>query len=481
MWSRTVCASGRFLWGSTLSYLDFIASKSFKHVEAGFEADDGFLPDGLFEFQKAIVKWALKKGRAGIFADTGLGKTAMQVAWANAVHQYTGNRVLIVAPLCVAQQTEHEAEKFGVRVRFVRDFDKDTGIYVTNYEMLDKFQWAIDNNYFDGVVLDESSILKAQDGKTRTKIIRMCEKIPYRLSCTATPSPNDHMELGSQAEFLGIMSATEMLATFFTHDSGETSKWRLKGHGKYRFWEWLATWSVCIKRPSDLGFDDTGYNLPELRQHEILVETDKRLSEALIKEPAKTLSERNEARRITVDERVAVCADLVNKSSGPFIVWCHRNDESEKLRALIPDSVEVTGSDKLAIKEERIMAFTEGKARVIISKPSITGFGMNWQHCAQMAFVGLNDSFESLYQAIRRCYRFGQTKPVDVYMISADLEGAVLENLKEKERKNEEMAEMMVKLMQDFSRREVTASKNERLAYSPENHLKLPEWLNVLS
>lgn len=461
-------------------YHEFINSKAVKWQEVGIHVDGGFLPQSLFPFQKAIVQWALKKGRAAIFADTGLGKTAMQLAWASAVHQYTGNRVLIVAPLCVAQQTEKEAEKFGItgRVRFARDFsDRETGIIVTNYEMLHKFEDGIKSNYFNGVVLDESSILKSQDSKTRAKVIDLCGSIPYRLSCTATPSPNDHMELGSQSEFLGILSSAEMLAQFFIHDSGETSKWRLKGHGKVRFWEWLSTWAVCIKKPSDLGFDDSGYDLPGLDTIEHLVETDKTLDGQLIKEPAQTLSERIEARRITVDERVAKCAELVNATNQPFIVWCHRNDEADKLHALIPDSVEVSGSDSIDQKEQKIMAFTEGRARVLITKPKLAGFGMNWQHCSEMAFVGLSDSFEQLYQSIRRCYRFGQQRIVRVHLISADLEGSVLANLKRKEAQNQEMSDQMVRLMQDFARREVVGTRNERLAYVADTPLIKPRWL----
>jgi superfamily II DNA or RNA helicase len=463
----------------SVGYAKFIGSKSFENIETGFDADDSFLAKELFPFQKAIVKWALKKGRAAIFADTGLGKTAMQLSWASAVHQYTGNRVLIVAPLCVAQQTEKEAQKFEIqgRVKYVREFERDTGIYICNYEMLDKFKDAIDANFFDGVVLDESSILKSHDSKTRAKIVEMFERVPYRLSCTATPSPNDFMELGNQCEFLGIMSQPEMLATFFIHDSGETSKWRLKGHGKHRFWEWMATWAACIKRPSDLGFEMSGYDLPPLSISEHIVETDKRIGDSLLKIAAKTLSERNEARRVTVDDRVAKCAEIVNQSEGPFLVWCNLNDESSKLTAAIEGAVEVRGSDKMKDKEKKIMDFTEGRVRVMVTKPSIAGFGLNWQHCNQMAFVGLNDSFEQLYQAVRRCYRFGQTKPVHVHMISADIEGAVLENLKRKEIQNEEMSSQMIKLMRDFMQKEITASKNERLVYQPNVNLELPRWM----
>ena len=463
-----------------MGYQEFLDRKDFTNLQSGFDADDSFLPESLFEFQRAIVKWALKKGRAAIFADTGLGKTAMQLAWANAVHQHTGNRVLIVAPLCVAQQTVSEAEKFGIGgVKYLRAHEKDTGIKVTNYEMIEHFREGIEAGFYDGVILDESSILKHQDSKTRAKIIELTKGIPYKLSCTATPSPNDHMELGSQAEFLNVMSASEMLAMFFTHDSGETSKWRLKGHGALKFWQWLSTWAVCIKRPSDLGFSDEGYDLPPLEMIEVKVETGKKLSESLFGEPARTLSERTEARRITVDERVAKCVDLVNNSSGPFIVWCNLNDESKKIAQAVSDASEVTGSDKIAIKEARIMGFTNGESRVIVSKPSITGFGLNWQHCSQMAFVGLNDSFESLYQAVRRCYRFGQTKPVRVYLISADLEGETLANLKEKERKNEEMSAQMVEHMREFTKREVLKTKNEKLEYRAMTPTKLPVWVST--
>ena len=448
------------------SYEDFLAGKELADAPSGFDPAGHYLTNGgdrqLFPFQDAIVRWALKRGRAAIFADTGLGKTAMQVSWAWAVHQYAGNRVLILATLCVAQQTVAEAAHFGIPIRYVREMPEpgDTGIFITNYEMLDNFKEAIDQGYFDGVVLDESSILKSQDSKTRTKLIRMCEEIPYRLSCTATPSPNDYMELGNQAEFLGVMGTTEMLAMFFTHDSAETSKWRLKGHGKTRFWEWLSHWACFIRKPSDLGFDDSGYDLPPLEIGEEIVRTAGPV--------ASTLSERITARRETVDARVARCAELVNGSTGPFIVWCNLNDESDKLTAAIPDAVEVRGSLKIEEKEKRILDFLEGRARVLITKCSITGFGLNLQLCSQMAFVGLNDSYEELYQAIRRCYRFGQEKSVRVTMISASTEGAILDNIRRKEAQHEEMSRAMIEHMREFSKREVTGLKREMAHYARE-------------
>lgn len=462
---------------SQSSYEDFIAAKDVVDAPSGFDAIDQMLTRGgglsLFPFQRQIVLWALKRGRAAIFADTGLGKTGMQASWAWAVHQHTGNRVLILAPLCVALQTVEEASKFGIPVQYVREFQADgsTGIYVTNYDMLDHFDPWIEKGYFDGVVLDESSIIKNADGKTRKRITDVCSKIPYRLSCTATPSPNDYMELGTQSEFLGVMPATEMLSMFFIHDSGETQKWRLKGHGQSRFWEWMSHWACFVKKPSDLGFSDDGYDLPALEIEEAVIQTGKPL--------ALTLSERLTARRETIDERVAKCAEVVNASTGPFIVWCNLNEESEKLAAAIPDAVEVRGSDPTSVKESRIQAFTEGRARVIVTKASITGYGLNWQHCAQMAFVGMNDSYEQLYQAIRRCYRFGQKQTVRVHLISADCEGAVLENIKRKEAQAKEMGDRMISYMRDFCRREVVGMKRDREYYSPNERMIIPEWVHA--
>jgi DNA modification methylase len=453
-----------------VDYGAFLAGKVFDDRPSGFEFEipDHALTNGgdrdLFPHQKALVRWALRRGRAAIFADTGLGKTAIEVSWAWSVFQHTGNRVLILAPLCVAPQTVAEAAHFGIPVTYVREFRRDgsTGIFITNYEMLEQFEDAIREGYFDGVVLDESSILKSQDSKTRTRLIQVCKTIPYRLSCTATPAPNDFQELGNQAEFLGVMSQAEMLACFFTHNTAQLAdndkaKWRLKGHAKTRFWEWMSHWAAFIRKPSDLGFDDTGYNLPELLISERIVLTGKPV--------ASTLSERLQARRESIDARVAECAAIINGSAEPFIVWCNLNEESDKLAAAIPGSLEVRGSMSIQAKEDAIRAFQSGEARVIVTKPSITGFGLNWQHCARMAFVGLNDSYEDLYQAIRRCYRFGQTRPVEVTLITADSEGAVRDNIKRKERQAEELAAAMILHMREFCRREVTQTSQQRGTY----------------
>ncbi len=451
-----------------MSYQDFLESKHIVDAPSGFEAFPFISDCGLFPFQESIVKWAVKRGRAAIFADTGLGKTRMQVAWAQQISQYSGNRVLILAPLCVAQQTVAEASEMGIHVRYIREMHApgDTGIFVTNYEMLDKFEPWIAKGYFDGVVLDESSILKNQDGKTRSRIIKTCSQIPFRLSCTATPSPNDFMELGNQAEFLGVMPMTEMLAMFFIHDGGETSKWRLKGHGKTKFWEWMSHWAVFIRKPSDLEFADTGYDLPPLTITERIVQTEVEIPEAENPKLAMTLSERGKARRLTVAHRVKEAADMVNGDQEQWIVWCNLNDESDELTRAIQGSIEVRGSMSIEQKEKAIEAFTNGTARVIVTKPSITGFGLNWQHCHKMAFVGLNDSYEQLYQAIRRCYRFGQTRSVEVHLISADVEGAVLDNVKRKEAQAVEMAAAMIEHMRDFCAREVLQLTRDRAIYN---------------
>jgi hypothetical protein len=287
------------------------------------------------------------------------------------------------------------------------------------------------------------------------------------------------MELGNQAEFVGIMGMMEMMAMFFTHDSGETSKWRLKGHGQRKFWEWLSTWAAVVKNPADIGFDGSRYVLPALNQFEHIVQTGKKLDGALFSSEAKTLSERNSARRLTIEDRVAKCAEIVNASDEPWIVWCNLNDESKLLTKLIRDAVEVKGSDKPEYKEETMRAFSRGDVRILVSKPSICGFGMNWQHCRNMVFVGLNDSFEQLYQAIRRCWRFGQDQEVNVHVVSSDLEGATLENIKRKERQAEAMTTEMAVHMADLTSREIKKLVREKTDYNPAVQFKVPSFLEV--
>ena len=442
-----------------MEYKEFIESKSKKMEAVGFSSI-GINPM-LFDFQRAIVDWACKRGRAAIFADTGLGKTPMQVEWARQVSKNTDGRVLIVAPLCVAQQTEEEAAKFGVSARYLRKDNDEQDIVITNYEMLDHF----DPSDFAGVVLDESSILKSHDSKTRAKIIEMFSGVPYRLSCTATPSPNDHMELGNQAEFLGVMTAVEMLAMYFVHDGGDTAQWRLKGHGKGKFWQWLSTWAVCIKNPADIGFDGDAYILPALKMHDHVIDIEKPLDGQLFSGVAQTLTERRDAKRESMSERVALAAKLANETKGPCIVWCHLNDESKALTAAIPDAVEVTGSMSADEKESAIMDFTHGAKRVIVTKGSIAGFGMNWQHCADQVFAGMDDSFETFYQCIRRSYRFGQKREVNCHIISASTEGAVTTNIQRKAAQAEEMAVSMMEHMAEFTKAQIKGATVEKTEY----------------
>jgi len=442
------------------SYDELIQTKIVEDNPSGFQCGD--INPVLFDFQAVLVRWALVRGRAAIFADTGLGKTLMQVEWAKHVNKHTSGNVLIIAPLCVAQQTVREAKMIDVSINYCRSQSAVVdGINITNYEMLAHF----DLTKFEGVVLDESSILKSHTGKIRTAIIEQCQAVDYRLSCTATPSPNDFMELGNQAEFLGVMSRTEMLAMFFTHDGGETSKWRLKGWGKSRFWEWMAQWAAVIRKPSDLGFDDSRYDLPPLNINEHVIVDDFREDGQLFTTIAQTLTERRRAQRQSIDERVAAVAELVNNSNEQWVIWCHLNDESTALAKAIPDAVDVKGSDSIDIKERRIMAFTNGEQRVLVTKPKIAGFGMNWQHCHRQAFVGLSDSFEQFYQAVRRSWRFGQELPVDVEVFTAESEGQVLANIKRKEAQHHEMSDQMVEHMRELMQHEMKSTQREVAVY----------------
>lgn len=444
---------------STQGYDEFLEQKLIAPVISGFDCDD--LNPNLFDFQRVIVKWALRRGRSAIFADTGLGKTLMQTSWAEAIHKQTGKDVLILAPLCVAHQTVSESAKFGITVNYCRSQDGvKSGINITNYEMLEHF----DIDSFVGVVLDESSIIKNRDGKTRNALIDSCRNTPYKLSCTATPSPNDFMELGNQCEWLGIVTMTEMLAMFFINDAGDTGTWILKGHGKVKFWEWLATWAIVIKNPADLGFDGSKYILPPLNISEHVVRSE--VTNGLFADIALGLMERNAARKDSIDDRVAKCADIVNNSTEQFVIWCNRNEESEKLAALIPGSKDVKGSDSIDYKEKTIDSFTDGELRVLISKPSICGYGMNWQHCHNTAFVGLSDSWEAYYQAIRRFWRFGQEKPVNVHVISAESEGAVVENIRRKEAQNQTMSQEMVAHMSSYVKSELFGIAKQKEDYT---------------
>lgn len=438
-----------------MDYDDFVAKKRRSEVATGHQPGD--LNEHLFDFQHAIVSWAVRRGRAAIFADTGLGKTLMQLSWADEIANHTGGKVLILAPLAVSEQTIEQGQTFGIDVYRVPHGGTPTGpgIWITNYERMD----TIDFESLSGVVLDESSILKSHDGKTRTALIESCQGVPYRLSCTATPSPNDFVELGNQCEFLGVMTRTEMLATYFVNDTGDTGTWRLKGWGASKFWEWMGSWAVVLRNPSDLGFDGSKYILPAPQYHEHVVETE--VFGDLFAKPALTMTERRKAQRDSIEARCKALADVVNAdNSEPWLIWCHLNDEAELLKSLIPGSVNVQGSDKPEKKSAAMLDFSHGNLRVLISKPSICGFGMNWQHAARMAFVGLNDSFEQFYQAVRRCYRFGQTRNVQVHIFTAENEGQILANIKRKEIQHHEMSANMIEHMRDIMNKELAGQQN---------------------
>lgn len=462
-----------------MTYQEFLNSKKAAAESCGFEKPKAEMNQSLFEWQRDIVYWAIRKGRAAIFADCGLGKTAMQLQWADAVSQHTGKPVLIVCPLAVAEQTRREAEKFGFEnVRVVREQNQvGLGTNITNYEILEHF----DASTFDGVVLDESSILKNYSGKTRTEIIEMFERTPYKLSCTATPAPNDYMELGNQAEFCGVMSRTEMLATYFIHDGGDTSKWRLKGHAQDKFWEWLASWAVVMTNPRDLGYDGTGFDLPKLNtvQHVVKYETnivDGNYS--LFAGVAESLNDRREARRDSLKERCMVAAGLIAaKPDEQWLVWCDLNAEADELKRLLPQAAEVRGTDVNEYKAVMLNGFTVGTVRVMISKPSIAGWGLNWQGCHNMIFVGLSDSYEMMYQAIRRCWRFGQDHAVDVHIVTSEAEGAVKENIDRKERQAAQMTAEMVKHTKDILEQEIRGTVKISVPYNPTVEMVIPAWL----
>lgn len=457
------------------NYERFLAKKAVMDPMTGL-SDIPPLPGCLFPHQRDIVAWALRRGRAALFAGTGLGKSLMELAWAQAVTQSTGKDILHLAPLAVSNQMAREAEKFGIAARVVaRQSDCGHGTNITNYQKLDHF----DLSRFGGVILDESSILKSTDGKYRTALIESCHHIPFRLAATATPAPNDFMELGNHAEFLGVMKYTDMLSTFFTHDGGSTQNWRLKGHAENEFWRWMASWAVMLRKPSDLGYANDGYDLPPLHYHQHIVGVEYAPSIEtgfLFPMQAATLGERIAARRDSIGERVARAIE-VTPDDRPFVWWCNLNSESEALSKAIPDAVEVRGGESDDVKERKLIDFSEGRIRVLVTKPSICGFGMNWQHCADTGFVGLNDSFEQFYQAIRRFWRFGQSKPVNCHIIAAETEGATVANIKRKEMDADRMAGAMVMHMADLSSAAVRGSVRDVPNYNPQQAVSLPSFL----
>ena len=450
-----------------MDYEEFLKQKDFVLESSGFDIDKSKLNPMLYEFQKDIVRWALAKGKAAIFSECGTGKTAMQLSWAHQVCRHTNGKVLILAPLSVADQTKREAEKFHYEAKVCESqADCIDGINITNYEKMDKFV----ANEFVGIVLDESSILKSYTGKVKNALIQNFEHVPYKLACTATPAPNDHMELGNHAEFLGVMTRAEMLSMFFVHDGGQTSKWRLKGHATEVFWQWMASWSVFIDNPASLGYDGSAYILPELHINEIIVDGDTPITESL------TLTERRQSRKDSLDLRCQKAAKLVNESDEQWLVWCDLNAEGEMLESLIDESKNVQGSDKNTYKSETMMDFSDEKLKCLISKPQIAGYGMNWQNCHNMIFTGLSDSFAQYYQTIRRCWRFGRTREVNVYIIISEKEGCVKENIERKQADFLTMRNAMIALTKEITRKELRQTCRLTTPYNAEIEMKLPNW-----
>ncbi len=453
-----------------MTYEKFLKTK-FKLIEpSGFDCEPS--NQYAFDFQRDIVKWNLKKGKSANFMDTGLGKTITQLMFADEIHKQEKGDILILAPLAVSKQTIREGEKFGIKVNPCRSqIDVKSGINITNYEMLHHF----DVNKFIGIILDESSIIKSFTGKTTQELLDLFKHTPYKLANTATPAPNDYEELGNHAEFLGIMSRTEMLATFFVHDGGDTSKWRLKGHAEKEFWKWIASWAMVVKNPSDLGYDGSKYILPKLNTHTHFVKSPA-TDGMLIPMPVTTLQERREARKESLMQRVEKSAELA-ETMECCVIWCDYNDESTELTKAIKGAVEVKGADTSEHKENALLGFANGDIKYLVTKPKIAGFGMNWQNCNNTIFCGLSDSYERYYQSIRRFYRFGQEKEVNVHVVLSERETTVLDNITRKAEDAEKMSRHMVDLTADILKNEIKNTAREQISYIPQESIIIPEWL----
>ncbi len=431
-----------------MTYEQLLDSKKRRVLDSGFESDLSIYP--LFDFQKFCVSRALKKGRYALFEDCGLGKTIQQLVWARCVSDHTKGHVIILAPLAVVAQTEQEANKFNISL---------SRIHITNYEQLDN----IDCSLYSGVVLDESSILKNFEGAYRNQIIGAFKDTPYKLACTATPSPNDPMELGNHAEFLNVMTRNEMLAMYFVHDGGETSKWRLKGHAVKDFWRFVSSWAVMVSKPSDIGFSNDGYDLPGLNYIEYKIVTSARENGGYFNNIAVSATNFNKELRLTILPRLEKAAEIVNYSEDSFLIWVKQNEEGQVMRDLIPGSIEVKGSDSNDYKKEKLSGFANNDFRVLITKSKIAAFGMNYQNCHNQVCASPDFSFEAIYQQIRRSYRFGQKEQVNIYIISTDTMQNVIESIKRKQKQFEEMQYAMQLHMNEAFNEAETGQPDRRI------------------
>ncbi len=456
-----------------MNYIDFLKTKQFHIEPSGFDVGENLINDAAFDWQKHVVRWSLKLGKAALFEDCGLGKTLQQLIWSAEVNRYTGEKVLIVAPLAVGAQTKCEGDKFGISVNICEtQADVKNGINITNYEKLDKF----DTKTFGAVVLDESSILKSYMGKTKRMIVEKFAGCPYRLACTATPAPNDLMELLNHAEFLGVMKSSEALAMWFIPDQSNSGKYRLKGHAEREFWRWVSSWAVCISKPSDIGYSDKGYELPPLNENDVVVKTSEGCDvfADIARQIDTSATGYHKERRRTLKSRCRKAAEIALSDKEQHVIWCGMNDEADELKKLIPESVEVRGSDKSSKKEQAALDFANGNIRVLISKPTIFGYGMNFQNCHEATFCGMDYSFENYYQAVRRFYRFGQTHEVNITRIMGDTELNILETINRKANMKSHMRHSMAEAMRDFQTNKTKAAFELDLTKKEYN---TPDWL----
>ena len=459
-----------------MNYYEFLKNKTTKFNSVGLDVKKEELNNTLFEWQKECVLWALKKGRCALFESCGLGKTIQQLEWAYQVHKKTGGNILIVAPLGVAVQTaKEEAPKVHIDVNIIRsNNDIKDGINIINYEMIDN----IDSNKFIGVVLDESSILKNFTGSIRTKITEKFKNTPYKLCCTATPAPNDYMELLNHAEFLNVMTTAQALSIFFINDM-KTSSWRLKGHATMDFWKWVSSWALNIELPSDIGFDDTGYILPKLNEKEeivdISIDSDD-YSDGLFRTIEMSATSFYKEKKRTIESRTKRVKEIIdNNPNEQYLIWVDMNEEADELKLLLPDAVEVRGSDKNTFKEEASQKFKSGEIKYLISKPKIFGYGMNFQNCHNVIFCGLTYSYENYYQALRRLYRFGQKEEVNSYIVLGSTEKIILETIRRKEKQQQEMKNSMSISTKDIQLLEIKQEKKK--GKKIDSTIELPSWL----
>lgn len=486
LWFDDLAAVRSWLKGDTMQqdeYLAFLGAKRALAQPSGFTVAADALPERPFAFQRDAISWAARQGRAALFFDTGLGKTTMEVVWADQVARHTGGRVLILAPLAVAHQTVAEGATMGIVVAYVGSQaeadDGEAAICITNYDRVERF----DGGAWSGVVLDESSILKSYTGKTKQALLAKFRNTPYRLAATATPAPNDYIELGNHAEFLGVMPSNEMLMRWFINDTMKAGGYRLKGHAEGDYWSWVASWAACVSKPSDLGYSDEGYNLPPLEvvQHTVSVDHTRAWeSGQMFLTGAISATKLWREKAATAADRCAKALELVAaEPDEAWILWVDTNEEADLLMAGLPAdlAVEVRGSDKPEAKEHKLRAFTTGAARYIVTKAEIAGFGLNWQHCARMAFVGLTYSFEKFYQALRRCYRFGQLRQVIAHLIVAETEGNILATVAHKQEQHRAMQARMTAAMREVG---LLAQRAQGLRpYDAPHTMQLPRWLRT--